>query len=318
MPKPLLALGAALAVLSACPRLSLAWSVNGHKIVAQLAQDALGKDADGQNALAAIKTILGPAYGPTALANIAPCADFIRSTKDDQGNPRPPGTVVPCGGLNLPVMPQSQPWHFVDLPVTSAPGSASGVCNGGCVIDAIARQADVLSGKSAGDKKLALMFVVHLVGDAHQPLHCAIGTVADGLDHGFNCEQVSIDGARISLHSLWDHRVSAVDAPNWQAEAQRLGKQLPTDGVSGDAASLAKQAAQESFGDAQTIFAEFQKYPGYPAQDCKNDKTNPPVVLPGNYASEYAKIVDERLQMAGARLAAILKAALAAPPAANP
>src|SRR5947208_9779541 len=61
--------------------------------------------------------------------------------------------------------------------------------------------ARVLSNKSApaGERKEALMFLVHFVGDMHQPLHCA-----DNHDKGGNDLKLDFFGRPTNLHSLWD------------------------------------------------------------------------------------------------------------------
>ncbi|WP_449272051.1 S1/P1 nuclease [Hymenobacter humi] len=53
--------------------------------------------------------------------------------------------------------------------------------------------------KTAAEKLFALKFVVHLVGDVHQPLH-----VGRGEDRGGNSIQVNWRGRDSNLHSIWD------------------------------------------------------------------------------------------------------------------
>jgi hypothetical protein len=48
-------------------------------------------------------------------------------------------------------------------------------------------------------RREALMFLVHFVGDMHQPLHCA-----DNKDEGGNKVPVEFGGRPTNLHSLWD------------------------------------------------------------------------------------------------------------------
>jgi hypothetical protein len=54
-------------------------------------------------------------------------------------------------------------------------------------------------GSNPTDLKLNLMILIHLVGDAHQPLHDGYGN-----DKGGNSINVSFFGKQTNLHSVWD------------------------------------------------------------------------------------------------------------------
>ena len=49
------------------------------------------------------------------------------------------------------------------------------------------------------EKRIALRFVAHLVGDIHQPLHAGFAE-----DRGGNSVDVRFNGRKMNLHSLWD------------------------------------------------------------------------------------------------------------------
>ena len=49
------------------------------------------------------------------------------------------------------------------------------------------------------EKRIALRFVAHLVGDLHQPLHAGFAE-----DCGGNSVDVRFNGRKDNLHSLWD------------------------------------------------------------------------------------------------------------------
>jgi hypothetical protein len=70
-----------------------------------------------------------------------------------------------------------------------------------CVIEAIAWYLQVLKSPDAprSEKRIALRFVAHLVGDIHQPLHAGFAE-----DRGGNSVDVRFNGRRENLHSLWD------------------------------------------------------------------------------------------------------------------
>lgn len=287
-PRPLAAL---LAVLALAPRPAAAWSANGHRAVALIAAARLSDAAKR-----AVVSILGP--GAT-LDAIAPCADDIRGRSG-----------FDCAGLQLAAEPQSEPWHFVDVPVTASPGGGADLeayCPGGaCVVDQIRADVKVLQDPAASQaqKQVALMFLVHFAGDVHQPLHCANEIVNGVNDRGGNGKPVTFEGAQINLHSLWDHQIQPSDANDPAATSARLiadlqGKDVSA-WVSGD---YVASAAFESFTIAKGTV--------YPAYYSSNPKSLGPA-----YQARMTPIVDERLERAGVRLAALLEQALVPPPAA--
>jgi len=199
------------------------------------------------------------------------------------------------------------------VPVTASPDAIQNACWGGCVVSAIQNQVAVLQTSSnKADRQKALMYLLHFVGDAHQPLHTTYAVLKDGgKDRGGNCEHIRYGGKTMAFHSFWDHRLSAADAPDWQAQAQRLEKGLGAVPTFTDAGAVALQAATESFEDGHDVLVEFLKLPNADLQSCTRQPGErvPSVVLPDGYESQYAATVDERLSMAGLRLAGLLKLA---------
>ncbi len=263
------------------------------------------------------------------LASIAPCADDIRHP------PKGAGATTTCGGLTLAWNSASEPWHFIDEPVSENPASASDMqkyCAGGnCIIGAFHNQLQILTGKAPGDKATALMFVVHLVGDAHQPLHCATQLVLDSSgnpqpdpkrpgkmlsDGGGNAKAVSIPGTTpkypLEMHSLWDQDMQAADVPGIDLSGASWQSLDP--GTTPDA--VVAQAAFESFGIARTVI-----YPNYTDSNAANNPDAMPLASDGvtrivtpKYQSDMRGLAELRLQLAAVRLAAILDNALAGAP----
>jgi nuclease S1 len=102
------------------------------------------------------------------------------------------------------------PWHFVDIPVAATSYDQRRDCEAhhGCVVGQLEHFKKVLADQRASrtNRVFALMFVVHLVGDLHQPLHCA-----DNNDRGGNDVKVEFLGETNSpagglwnLHAVWD------------------------------------------------------------------------------------------------------------------
>jgi len=68
------------------------------------------------------------------------------------------------------------------------------------VVEAIERQTEVLASKASDDKRLlALKYLVHFVGDVHQPLDAGYGD-----DRGGNSYQIQAFGHGSNLHVFWD------------------------------------------------------------------------------------------------------------------
>lgn len=140
------ALGLALALMLLVPAACHAWGGEGHQLVALIAEDHLTPQAK-----AAVKELLDGAQ--ISDAEVASWADQIRRERRE-----------------------TAPWHYVNIP-----HDAQGFDrqrdgrDGDNIIDALERQAKILPDKSAPreQRQEALKWVVHLVGDLHQPLHCA-------------------------------------------------------------------------------------------------------------------------------------------------
>src|SRR5690606_36603072 len=73
--------------------------------------------------------------------------------------------------------------------------------DGKCVVAAIRDQAAILADRALPDAERlhALKFLIHFVGDAHQPKHAGYGH-----DRGGNKLQVHVHGKGSNLHALWD------------------------------------------------------------------------------------------------------------------
>lgn len=199
--RPLLALKRfALFLLCAlfAPPAALAWGCQGHEIVALIAEAHLNP-----RALATANEILknGPLdAGVTrfckeevdAFAAASTWADDIRR-----------------------VRPEASPWHFIDIPRDARQADIEKYCpqDTGCILSALKAQIAVLQSNTPDPKARAdaLRFVIHFIGDMHQPLHDV-----DNNDHGGNCVPVSFFGNQAqlrnpqtasyapNLHGVWD------------------------------------------------------------------------------------------------------------------
>jgi hypothetical protein len=67
---------------------------------------------------------------------------------------------------------QFSPWHYVNWPVDTTEYDQS-VCKPECILQELPKQIEALQSSDLQAKALALSWVIHLVGDLHQPLHVA-------------------------------------------------------------------------------------------------------------------------------------------------
>jgi hypothetical protein len=94
------------------------------------------------------------------------------------------------------------PYHFINFPKDANAYDQQRDCKlRNCVIEAIAWYLQVLNSPDAprNEKRIALRFIAHLVGDIHQPLHAGFAE-----DRGGNSVDVRFNGRKMNLHSLWD------------------------------------------------------------------------------------------------------------------
>jgi nuclease S1 len=150
------------------------WGARGHRIATRIAQDRLSPKA-----AAAVRELLNEGDTLVGIANWA----------DHEGHD---------------VVPASAPWHYVNIPITERRYDARFCGRNGCVVSKIHHYRKVLADRRAPrrERQLALLFLVHLVEDVHQPLH-----VGDNHDRGGNSTQVQFLREGTNLHRLWDSGV---------------------------------------------------------------------------------------------------------------
>ena len=256
---------AALALLVAGP--AFGWGAEGHRIVGHLAEARLSPAARAEAA-----RLLRGESEPT-LAGIATWADEVRDE---------------------PRWRHTARWHWVNLPRENPCSYVPARdCRGGdCVVGAIERQLAILADRRKGDaeRRIALKFVVHFVGDVHQPFHAGFGA-----DRGGNDTQLQFDRRGWNLHALWDSAmVTHVGlAPADYARQLQGGPPLPPD------ATLQRRHPARSWAveSCQAIFDSAL----YPERR----------VIGRGYLERHRPLAETRLRRAGERLAALLESALA-------
>jgi hypothetical protein len=174
----------------------LAWGDEGHEVVALIAQSFLDPAVLKKvNALLAADTDDLTAHD---IASAATWADKFRNRNENGARAR------------------TSNWHFVDIelaspnvdeacfnhPVVPSGQPASAGVAKDCVVDKVQEFAAELAnpGTSPEEQIVALKFLLHFVGDMHQPLHSA-----DDNDRGGNNKKVSASGQHAgNLHHYWD------------------------------------------------------------------------------------------------------------------
>lgn len=206
-------------------------------------------------------------------------------------------------------------WHYVDFQLiqrgdekavpTSQPDDENALtaidANGKLLLD---------TSKPAADRAVALCWMMHLVGDVHQPLHCvSFYNKADWPkgDRGGNLVFLRAEEGKsiINLHQLWDGLVLSSekyrDAANEATQLRNnplFAKNKLTE-LSADRDP--RSWAQESFRLDQTV-----AYPGGRAPGSADRSSAP--TLPDGYLDKAKSTAERRVVLAGYRLAAALEA----------
>ena len=179
-----------------------AWGDIGHRIVAELAFRQLDPSAKAE-----VERLL-KADGDDSLPDVASWPDRLRD------NPETKELGKATGPLHY--------MDFVDGKCHYVP--AQQCAEGKCVVGGLEKYVAILGDrhKSNAERAEALKFVVHFVGDVHQPLHAG-----NRDDKGGNEYQVQFDGKGTNLHSVWDSKMLYTRDLKWQAYADRLAAEGP-------------------------------------------------------------------------------------------
>lgn len=256
-----------------------AWGPEGHTAVARIAQEQVSKSA-----LTSISTIIPGGD----LGSIANWADTVRSN---------------------PEWHWSEPLHFIDAPSWDCNYVPSRDCYNEagefdyCVDGAIRNYTERISASkmvSAIDPTY-LKFLVHFVGDIHQPLHCGFRD-----DRGGNSIKVHFLNHATNLHSLWDSglihlRITEDYGGNmdaWIADLVRSSM----DRVAPDACV----SCSTQWGNSSAILACSNAY----VADDGTTHIQQGAQLDMNYYKRNIEVVESQIILGGLRLAALLNATL--------
>jgi hypothetical protein len=280
--------GALLLAASCCAPPAWAWGPQGHRTVGAIADRLLTPAAHAAVAqlLSADVDKFGNLSGRSTLEAVSVWADELHGT--------PAARAA---------------WHYDDVPVCGSEPKVRYCRDGQCNTEQLRRLIGVLADSAAAprERNEALKWVVHLVGDIHQPLHAA-----DNGDRGGNRVPVTLAGVRTrgrdNLHRAWDNDLVrlALHARNRQQPPPDI------DALAAEARTLAGKAGQgspDSWAVESNNLARNVAY-RYAGFAC-NSIPQRIVVLDEAYQQEAEAIVRERLLLAGARLATLLNQTLA-------
>jgi hypothetical protein len=296
------------------------WGCTGHQTIALIAAQHLSPagrarvDAilDGAK-LAPTLRRLCPAPALGRLADLSTWADDVRGER-----------------------PETGPWHYVDIPRGAPETSFATLCEPprGCIVSALEAELRALRSTStpAPRRAEALLFVVHLIADLHQPLHC----ITNG-DRGGNCVPVESFGRRPrprvdarhpardedydpNLHAVWDGDLVERRRGDASVEsyARRLDQRFADQARSwqtGDVPAWARETHRMA--DAVAYGRLPRPIPVEPAEDVRHCSERNHVArrmlalderVDARYEAAAGPALDEQLARAGIRLAKLLDA----------
>jgi len=264
----------------------MAWGPEGHAIVADIAQAHLDTAAS------------------TEVASLLKLEGFDRL---DQ--------ISSWADGNRKEFPGTGSWHYVDIPLKANGYVAARDCaQDNCAIARLDQYTHVLADKTATPQArlLALKWVVHLVGDIHQPLHAE-----DNDDKGGNTVQVQFFGKGSNLHSLWDGGVirqalSLQPGPNYtfdhavvQNDAMALDAAITPD----QRTAWATKNLLPQIVDASIVWADESHLLAQQVAYSDIDKPSGDA-WSRRYQQKAWPVIQKRLEQGGVRLAEVLNEAL--------
>jgi hypothetical protein len=272
----------------ASPTNALAWGVEGHEVVAAIARGYLTPQVREK-----VDKMLAADTDPLAkheMLDEAVWADRYRVSHKETFE-----------------------WHFVDLELDRpdlkaacfdfppAEPASKGPAHD-CIVNKTSEFTKELANPAtpADERLLALKFVLHFVGDIHQPLHDS-----DNHDKGGNCVLLSLGGQRtVNMHSYWDTTVvDGLGDDNPRTLASKLAANITPANKAAWEQGDAQTWALEGFQVTKTVIYSVDAKPG-----CGSDKS--PVSLPAGYEEKAREVAAVQLEKAGVRLAALLNHAL--------
>lgn len=259
---------------------AFAWGPTGHRVVGEIATKHLTAQA-----LAKSNEILKG----LSLARVANWPDEIRSEPQTYAN-----TYV---------------WHYTEWRDNSDDHAENQ--GTGLLLTAIQNHIDIVKSdkSSPSEKEMSLKFIVHLIGDLHQPFH-----VGNGLDRGGNTCKLVFFNLNTNLHKVWDEDMIDTSKLSFTEMASFVEQGLTEEKQkliqSGDTNQWAKESKELRNG----LYPAEVNPPTPLAPNAGEGKTYCAAVVPAeiqpkvsyDYTYKYMAILNRRLLEGGLRLAMVL------------
>ena len=297
---------AALALVFVSP--ANAWNARGHMMIATVAWDRLSPDA---RAKASLLIKLNPHYSRwaegvadadrdlVAFIKASVWADAIRG---EAGYANGPEDASPPA-IGYADKSRHSEWHYKNL-AFSPDGTATKASPQSNALSQIHRMTAQLRNPkaSAEARSYDLVWLLHLVGDVHQPLHATSRYTAENPDGDRGGNGVSVcpstcGDRRISLHSFWDGLMgSGSDPRDAINRARRLA--APASGAAGEKSPDVWLQESLQLAKITTYASPIGSGAG-------------PYVLTEEYKQRAGGLAEDRIALAGVRLATVIEQALA-------
>lgn len=229
------------------------WGKTGHRVVGEVAQLELSEDG---------KKFVSSIIGNESLAQISNYPDFLRSD---------------------PKMKKYNSWHYINIKKNQTFKKYTPSKKGDILVG-IKTCLNKLKKSSIAlkEKRFYLSYLVHLVGDLHQPLH-----VGFNKDKGGNLVKLKWFGAKVNLHQIWDEKLIDMQELSYTEYTKFLFNIYSNKSVY--LAGEIKDWAQESHDYAKEVYNyDKKRYWEY------------------HYNFAHKKMLDQRLYQAGRRLAVMI------------
>lgn len=297
-----------LLALTLTPTPGFAWGDEGHMIIAKIALVRLSSSQDSTDSVAALRAVnalLKSDHDKLTASDFVSRATWADKYRDSDRNTQEKTRYK-----------ATRRWHFADIEIDGADFSkacpadpsvpqrqASARQPDDCVVNKINQFVAELrdAATPAAERKLALKFLLHFVGDLHQPLHSS-----DHHDAGGN--QLPVYYKRRTtpdnLHSYWDKDLVAKLGTDANKVGAALNRDITAQQEHDWAAGTPKDWALDAFAKSRSVAYDFSGE----HQDT-HDHGGTAVYLDDTYGVRALPIVKEQLSKAGVRLAETLKAA---------
>ena len=348
---------------------ALAWGSEGHEITVRIAANFLGPAARAEVIrLLKVDAANNEPYYRQHCPNVLTLVKKSKLSADEENTFVTDGLACVASWADPPVKRQREytsNWHFVDIPIVQATSAApllfaydpardcrTDTRSGDCAIQALERFAPILAdyknptatdghqyGEELTVRAEALKFFVHILGDIHQPMHCATdkknqaaaADPKDAGDLGGNLKYVTWFGVVTTpfganeLHAVWDEgfidRTMQTKNMTEPQYAQFLVKnispadlkawQTPPADFALWAGESYKLSVTNAYGKLPKIDAAYAVMKTDSEPLLKNgQKVLGCYRLADDYYNANNSVVEQRLQAGGVRLAALLNALL--------